>query len=583
MKLILLLHLLQQLSISFASSVPLPKKYSCRQNLCKLLNQSSSSYSDGISHSHCLLICGEGQLWPYPSTPPVIGSSVTKINHSPQDIVLNGEGTRGKEDGRVAELLNQYQETFSNSIAALIPSKGRPSSSGIISSRSSDYDLKIILSVGDLNLVDLTLATDCSYSLSTSVDHTSRVVLASIQSSTYFGARNGLETLSQLIAWDDLTRSLIVASDYLITIDEPAFSYRGVMLDLSRHFLSVDVIQRTIRAMSFNKMNVLHLHLSDTAAFPLEISNQPNLTRYGAYSDSEFISHSEAHELEFYAKAHGVIILPEVDTPAHVSAGWQWGPEALLDELILCSDPDGTGETQWASDALEPPSGQLNLANDKIYPILKDILTDLAQKFSSSSGMIHLGGDEVIVGSDEDWAACYNSSTLAQPILELLTDLHLSRQDPESFYSLWQNFTKVLTRLAVDALFELNPSLTPSFHFWGGSDVSSVTYNLINRPDVITTLPPSLFTIQVWDDSSDSITKTLIEKGYSIVLSNTDYVYLDCGNAGWSNAGGYWCQPYHEWFHIYEYLSDIAHKWSLTDSQLTQVLYSLPTHLPEGA
>jgi hexosaminidase len=503
---------------------------------------------------------------------------VTKIKYSPHGIAVTAGA--GKETGRVAELLNQYQETFSNSIAALIPSNKGCSTP---TSSSHEYDLKIILSIENPQLVDLTLSTDESYSLTTTVDHNSQIVLASIQSLTYFGARHGLETLSQLIVWDDLVRSLIIASDYQIALDEPVFPYRGVMLDLSRHFLPVDVIRRTIRAMSFNKMNVLHLHLSDTASFPLEITNQPNLTRYGAYSDTELISHSEAREIDFYAKAHGVIVLPEVDTPAHVSAGWQWGPDALLDELILCSDPDGTGGTQWASDALEPPSGQLNLANEKIYPILGDIYSDLSRTFASSSGMLHLGGDEVIVGSDEDWAACYNSSSLGQPILQLLTDLNLSRQDPESFYLLWQNFTKVITGLAVAALSEIDPDLIPSFHFWGGAGESSVTYNLINRPDVTSTLPPELFTIQVWDDSSDSITKTLLEKGYGIVLSNTDYVYLDCGNAGWSNAGGYWCQPYHEWYHIYEYITDVIQKWDLTDAHLEKVclllcslLHSLP-------
>eukprot|EP01032_Pedospumella_encystans_P033395 gene33395-37737_t len=91
------------------------------------------------------------------------------------------------------------------------------------------------------------------------------------------------------------------------------------------------------------------------------------------------------------------------------------------------------------------------------------------------------------------------------------------------------------------------------------------------EPKLKSILPPELFTVQVWDASDDSITKTLIEKGYDVILSNQDYVYLDCGNAGFTNAGGYWCQPYHEWYHIYDYIRDITEKWNLSEAQLARV------------
>jgi hexosaminidase len=536
------------------------KRYQCQDNLCKLQPRGSA---DGISQNHCLLICGEGQLWPYPRQSPKIQNSVTKINfpHSSDLLQINN----GEEETLKAfTLWEEYQVTFLSSIQTSLPRTYQPSSELL---QENSYNLKISLMIIDPTNTDLTLQTDESYSLSTSIDEQNHLVLVTIKSQTYFGSRHGLETLSQLIVWDEIQHSLLIASDVEIMDDTPHFRYRGVMLDLSRHFLSTEMIMKTIRVLSYNKMNILHLHLSDTASFPIEILNQPNLTAYGAYSTSEQITHQQANAIAAYAHAHGVIILPEVDTPAHVSAGWQWG-----EELILCSDPDGTSNEQWTTDALEPPSGQLNLANENIYPILRDIYSDLITKFSTTSGVIHLGGDEVIVGSDEDWASCYNSSTLAQPILSLLNDLGMSRQDPESFYFLWQNFTKTITDLALDSFTSTTRGgPTPSFHFWGGAGSSTVTYNLINRPDVTDTLPPALFTIQVWDESGDSITKSLIDQGYEVILSNTDYVYLDCGNAGWSNAGGYWCQPYHEWYHIYQYLSDVVEKWDLSEAQISKV------------
>lgn len=63
------------------------------------------------------------------------------------------------------------------------------------------------------------------------------------------------------------------------------------------------------------------------------------------------------------------MIIPEIDTPAHVAAGWQWGPSAGLGDLVLCADFDGTRGSKWTTDSLEPPSGQLNIANDVIINI----------------------------------------------------------------------------------------------------------------------------------------------------------------------------------------------------------------------
>ena len=186
----------------------------------------------------------------------------------------------------------------------------------------------------------------------------------------------------------------------------------------------------------------------------------------------------------------------------------------------------------------------------------------------SASQVVHIGGDEVIIGSDESWAACYNSSTLGAPILELLQEKGLSRDDPNSFYLLWENFTTTAGKMVTDSFAEVQVPLS-KLHIWGGggvslfastvdvnvnvaaavadvivlfdvigNDDSGVCYNLMTRPDVTSFLPPSLYTVQVWDETETSISHYLIRRGYDIILSNTDYVYLDCGNAGPNNPGG---------------------------------------------
>lgn len=83
-----------------------------------------------------------------------------------------------------------------------------------------------------------------------------------------------------------------------------------------------------------------------------------------------------------------------------------------------------------------------------------------------------------------------------------------------------------------------------------------------------------MYNIQIWDETADSITHNLIKRGYDVILANTDYVYLDCGNAGTFNAGGYWCQPYHEWYHIYEYISDVVSLWKLSEREVKKILGS---------
>lgn len=414
---------------------------------------------------------------------------------------------------------------------------------------------------------------DESYSLSTSVDQTTGGIQVKLDASTIFGARHGLETLSQLVVYDDLQQKLAVAGNVQILDDKPAFPYRGVMIDVSRNFISVDKLKENIKAIGYNKMNVLHMHLSDTASFPMTIPSEPNVTIYGAYNDEKIFSKEDILDLVNFAATYGVMILPEIDGPAHMSAGWQWGEAAGLGELLLCADPYGQNGHQWDSDALEPPSGQLNLANPNAFKVLDKIYGDVIEQIPSP--IFHIGGDEVIVGSDEAWAACYNSTKLAKPLLEYIDQLGLSRQDQSTFYALWENFTIAATNL-VQSHYQSKAIPYDKLHIWGGGgvDSSGVSYNLLSQPNLSSFLPSNLFRIQIWDESDGSITPSLLEQGYEVILSNTDYVYLDCGNSGPTQAGGYWCQPYHEWYHIYQYIQDVTSLWQLSDASRKKIFGS---------
>lgn len=541
------------------SSFVAPKTYQCSDNSCVLLPAYSSS--GGQSQAACQLSCGGGNIWPFPNGEVKIGNSVSPVS-LPQ-VRLGVESEMNK-------LLKIACRLFSNDIEA-------KKKHAIRTTTVLPLSVVVNIAVIDPSVISLDLDVDESYSLKISLN--GNEILAQITAQSFFGSRHALETLSQLMVFDDIDQSLIMPNDVTIANDRPRFPYRGVMLDLSRHFLPISKIESTIRTLSYNKMNVLHMHLSDTASFPVLLERQPNVTYFGAYTEEQIYTLAQIRDLETFATANGVMLLPEVDGPAHVSAGYQWGEGAGRGKLVICDDPNGVGGDQWLYDSLEPPSGQLNLANQYVYEVIGDVFTDLASAFQTNN-YFHVGGDEVIVGSDESWSSCYNNSVLGKPIIDYLKAAGLNRDDPESFYGLWQEYVRKSAALAVGA-FSGNAVKADrkikKLHIWGGGgmDEEGVVYNLMDgRDDLLTVLPPALFTIQVWDWSEDSIVPFLVRQGYDVILSNFDKVYLDCGNAGTFNTGSYWCQPYAEWQSIYEYVDRMVAVWGLSAEETTHILGS---------
>ena len=180
----------------------------------------------------------------------------------------------------------------------------------------------------------ITLTTDESYSLN--IESSTESTTAIITGATYFGVRHGLETLSQLINYDEQNDALQIVNSFEVVNDSPAFSYRGLMLDTSRNFFPVADIKRTIDGMSGSKLNILHWHITDSQAFPIVIESLPNMHFYGAYSPEKVYYRTDIQELVEYGRVRGVKIIPELDAPAHVGHGWDWGPKEDLGDLAVC-------------------------------------------------------------------------------------------------------------------------------------------------------------------------------------------------------------------------------------------------------
>lgn len=166
------------------------------------------------------------------------------------------------------------------------------------------------------------IGTDESYSLNVT-DY--RITL---EAATTAGALHGLQTLLQLS-----TKNGNEISFPSVTIsDEPRFQWRGLMIDVSRHFMPIDVLERNIEAMSAVKMNVLHLHLTDDQGFRIESKAYPQMHKKG--SRGEYYTQAQMKDLVSFAQDRGIVIVPEFDMPGH-SKSWFAGYPQLASALVL--------------------------------------------------------------------------------------------------------------------------------------------------------------------------------------------------------------------------------------------------------
>ncbi|KAF0709537.1 hypothetical protein As57867_005870, partial [Aphanomyces stellatus] len=123
----------------------------------------------------------------------------------------------------------------------------------------------------------------------------------------------------------DLTKTVRLVS-YAKIADKPTYPHRGIVIDTSRNFFSLDSLKRMVETMGANKLNSFHWHFSVSSSLPVEINGEERINQYDANSADRIYSQDDVRELVAFAKGHGVRVIPELDAPAHAGAGWQWGP-----------------------------------------------------------------------------------------------------------------------------------------------------------------------------------------------------------------------------------------------------------------
>ena len=192
---------------------------------------------------------------------------------------------------------------------------------------------------------------------------------------TPLGTMHGLQTLLQLIELTPTGFSIPA-----VTIDDaPRFPWRGLMVDSGRHFISLDVLYRTLDGMEATKLNVFHWHLSEDQGFRLESKTFPLLTEKG--SDGLYYTQQQAKEVIAYARDRGIRVIPEFDMPGHATAMFVGYPD-------LASGPGPYQiERQWGvfDPAMDP-------TRESTYKFLDKFFAEMTALFPDA--YFHIGGDE---------------------------------------------------------------------------------------------------------------------------------------------------------------------------------------------
>src|SRR5829696_296731 len=205
------------------------------------------------------------------------------------------------------------------------------------------------------------------------IDITRRQAL--LTAPTVVGALRGLETLLQLL---DADRNGYFLPGVQID-DQPRFPWRGLLIDVSRHFETMEVLKRNLDAMAAVKLNVFHWHLTEDQGFRVESKKFPTLHQLG--SDGNYYTQEQVKEIIAYARDRGIRVVPEFDIPGH-STSWLVGyPE-------LGSAP-GPYTIERRPGIFEPA---LDPTREEVYKFLETFLGEMAALFPDD--YLHIGGDE---------------------------------------------------------------------------------------------------------------------------------------------------------------------------------------------
>jgi hexosaminidase len=370
---------------------------------------------------------------------------------------------------------------------------------------SEDFSVQSLLKGGNKK-ADIVLSIDASFM----PEHSEAYVLnvqsktVSIRANSPAGILHGVQTLRQII---DSNNGILTIRSGCIT-DYPTFGWRAFMLDEARYFKGKEVVFRLLDNMSRLKMNVFHWHLVDDVGWRIEIKKYPKLTEIGAFRDSSqivqdkqiydgkphggFYTQDEIRQIVDYAAARHITIVPEIEMPGHVYSAivaYPWlGTKGLPAKMPTCF----CGYDLY------------DITKPEVISFLHDVLEEVMDLFPSK--VIHTGGDEV--GYD-DWK---NSPSVQQ---------YMKDNNIQSPNDLQLNFTNQMSQWIASK----NRTMI------GWNEISGIKINdyWISRKeeDYATqrNLAPGTI-VHCWT-GNPKLFKEIIQLGYNIVNSSSDFTYLN--------------------------------------------------------
>ena len=228
------------------------------------------------------------------------------------------------------------------------------------------------------------------------------------------GILHGLQTFLQLVE--------VTANGFAVPVvtikDQPRFPWRGLLIDVGRHFIPLEVLKRNLDGMAAVKMNVLHWHLYDNEGFRVESKRFPKLQEAG--SDGLYYTQGEIREFVAYARDRGIRVVPEFEMPGHSRSLFAGYPELASGPGLYTIEPGG-------ADAVMDPT------REETYKFIDKFITEMAKLFPDD--YFHIGGDEV---NGHQWDA--------NPKIQAFIHAHgmKSNQDLQAYFN--QRLQRILSK-----------------------------------------------------------------------------------------------------------------------------------------
>jgi hexosaminidase len=246
--------------------------------------------------------------------------------------------------------------------------------------------------------------------------------LIKLQANTPAGIFLGVQTLAQLVPIQGETSGYQGRIATGTIRDYPTYAWRGSMLDVARHFFSVEDVKRYIDLISYYKMNVLHLHLSDDQGWRIEIKSWPNLTAHGGSTQvgggkGGFYTQEQYKDIVAYAQSRYITVVPEIDLPGHINSalasygelnfGIKVPVEGIYNgPLSSAGILDGKQKPTELYTGIEVGWSTLQYGKPSTTKFLNDVIREISENTPGS--YVHIGGDEAHATKKEDYIKFVN-------------------------------------------------------------------------------------------------------------------------------------------------------------------------------